>query len=189
MHEIVTVTVLATVLLVTVNVAVVAPAATVTLLGTVAAEVLLLVSVTLAPPDGAGPFSVTVAVDRLPAAAVVGLSVTELGTRAITVRTALAAVLLYEHEIVALELLVTVLLVTVNVAVVAFAATVTLAGTVATEVLLLVSVTTAPPAGAGPLNVTVPVDVLPPVTEAGLSATEPGTGASTVRVAFWVALL
>ena len=89
-----TVTVLVTVLLVTVNVAVVAFAATVTLAGTVAADVLLLASVTLAPPDGAGPFSVTVPVDRLPAAAVAGLSVTELGTRATTVKTALAVVLL-----------------------------------------------------------------------------------------------
>src|SRR5438309_843211 len=46
--------------------------------------------------------------------------------------------------------------------------TVTLAGTVAAAVLLLVSVTTIPPAGAGPLRVTVPVEVLPPVTLAGL---------------------
>jgi hypothetical protein len=188
-HEIVTVTVLATVLLVIVNVAAVAPAATVTLLGTVAADVLLLVSVTFAPPDGAGPFSVTVPVDKLPAAAVTGLSATELGTRAITVRTAVAVVLLYVHEIVALALLVTALLVTVNVAVVALAATVTLAGTVAAAVSLLLSATTVPPLGAGPLIVTVPVDVLPPVTEVGLSIKELGTGAFTVTLAVCVPLL
>jgi hypothetical protein len=62
--------------------------------------------------------------------------------------------------------------VTVNVALVAPAATVTLVGTVATEVLLLLSVTTAPPVGAALLNVTVPVDVAPPVTELGFKLTD-----------------
>jgi len=47
---------------------------------------------------------------------------------------------------------------TLNVAVVALAGIVTLPGTVATRILLLDSVTTAPPVGAGPLKVTVPVD-------------------------------
>jgi hypothetical protein len=70
----------------------------------------------------------------------------------------------------------------VNVAVVAFAATVTLAGTVVAPVLLLLSATTAPPPGAGPLNVTVPVDVLPPVTVVGFSPTELGTGSLPVPV-------
>src|SRR3989449_11745402 len=57
----------ATALVVTVNVTLVAPTGTVTLAGTVAAE-LLLDSVTCAPPAGAGPFSVTVPVE-LPAEA------------------------------------------------------------------------------------------------------------------------
>jgi hypothetical protein len=83
-------------------------------------------------------------------------------------------------------LLTTGLVVTVNVAVVAFAATVTLAGTWAAAVLLLDSVTTAPPAGAGPFSVTVPVDELPPSTEVGLKPTEFSAAAVTVKLAFWV---
>ena len=68
------------------------------------------------------------------------------------------------------------LVVTLKVAVVAFAATVTLAGTWAAAVLLLDRVTTAPPAGAGPLNVIVPVEALPPMTDTGLRLTEVTVG-------------
>ena len=76
--------------------------------------------------------------------------------------------------------------VTVNVAVVAFGAIVTLAGTLAAAVLLLPSVTTAPPAGAGPFSVTVPVDELPPRTDVGLKDTELSVAAVTVKVAVLV---
>jgi len=60
----------------------------------------------------------------------------------------------------------------VKVALVAPAGTVTLAGTVATVASLLESVTTAPPAGAAALRVTVPIEVLPLVTLTGLRLTE-----------------
>jgi len=66
------------------------------------------------------------------------------------------------------------------------AATVTLAGTVAAG-LLLESETCAPPAGAGPFSVTVPVAGLPPVTLAGLTFSAETIGGSTVSEAVWVA--
>jgi len=84
----------------------------------------------------------------------------------------------------------TALLPTVKVAVVAPAATVTLDGTMATFVLLLVSATCAPPGGAAPLNVTVPVeDCVPPVTLVGFSVSEDAVGSGgdvTVSVAVWI---
>ena len=64
------------------------------------------------------------------------------------------------------------LVLTVSVAVVAPAVTVILEGTLAAAVLLLESATCAPPAGAGPLRVTVPVDEFSPVTLVGFSESE-----------------
>jgi hypothetical protein len=83
-------------------------------------------------------------------------------------------------------LLETGVVVTVNVAEVAPAATVTLAGTCAAAVLLLESMTTAPADGAGPFKVTVPVEAVPPITEVGLSLTELRVVAVTVKVAVLV---
>src|SRR5438270_12277522 len=71
---------------------------------------------------------------------------------------------------------VTVFVATMNVAVVAPAATVTEAGTVAALRLLLVNATTAPPAGAAALSVTVPVLFAPPVTVAGFNVIEASAG-------------
>src|SRR5947209_18643671 len=65
----------------------------------------------------------------------------------------------------------TAVVVPVNVAVVWPCGTVTLAGTVATPVLLLESVTTEPPDGAALEMVTVPVEAFPPTTLAGLRVT------------------
>lgn len=75
-------------------------------------------------------------------------------------------------EIVGLELLDTLLVLTVNVALVLPAATVTLAGTVATDVFGLVSDTTAPPDGALALSATVPVELFPPLTLVGFRFNE-----------------
>jgi hypothetical protein len=65
----------------------------------------------------------------------------------------------------------TTLVLIVNVAPVVPAATVTLEGARATDVSLLERVTCAP-AGATPLNVTVPVEEFPPVTLGGLSESD-----------------
>ena len=165
--ETVTNVMLATPLVVTVNGAVVAPPATVTLASTVATAVLLLVSPTTTPPLGAAPFSVTTPLKEVPPVAEVGLTPTALGTGAFTVNVALCVLVPTVAEIVTGVLLATGLVLTVNVAEVALAATVTLEGTVAAAVLPLASVTTTPPVGAGPLSVTVPVDDVPPVTDAG----------------------
>jgi hypothetical protein len=81
----------------------------------------------------------------------------------------------------------TALVVIGKVAEVAPACTVTLAATWAVAVSLLDNVTTAPPAGAAPLKVTVPVDPLPPATVAGFTVTEDNvTAGVTVRVALCV---
>lgn len=180
--EIVTEVVLDTVLVVTVKVALVFPAGTVTLAGTVATEVRLLDNETTAPPAGAGPDKVTVPVEGVLPFTVVGFSESALRTGALTVRVAeceVPAVAMIASEV----LLATGFVVTVNVAVVAFAATVTLPGTCATAGLALERMTTVPPDGAGPLSVTVPVDELPPVRDAGLRETVLSVGAVTVSVA------
>src|SRR5437899_11692828 len=74
------------------------------------------------------------------------------------------------------------LVLTVKVALVALPGTVTLAGTVATLVLLLERATTAPPLGAGPLSMTVPVEELPPVTLVGLRLSDESVGALATTV-------
>lgn len=65
----------------------------------------------------------------------------------------------------------TLTVVTVNVALVLPAGTVTVAGVVAEEELSL-SETVIPPLGAAPLNVTLPCELLPPLTLVGLRVRE-----------------
>jgi hypothetical protein len=89
-------------------------------------------------------------------------------------------------EILAEVLAATGVVATVNVAVVALGATVTLVGTAATALLVLPSVTSAPATGAGPLSVTVPVEALPPRTDVGLNVRELRAAAVTVKVAAFV---
>ena len=75
----------------------------------------------------------------------------------------------------------------VKVALVDPAATVTLAGTWAADVLLLCRLTLAPPVGAARFKVTVPVELLPPRTVPGFLPMEDKVTALTVRVAVLVA--
>src|SRR3954447_21395464 len=79
-------------------------------------------------------------------------------------------------------LAVTTLVVTLNVVLLAPAATVMLAGTVATVVLLLESVT-AVAAVTGAVKLTLPVAFVPPLTVKGLSVTEDSAARLMVSVA------
>jgi hypothetical protein len=88
-------------------------------------------------------------------------------------RVAVRLVPLYEAEMFELVERSTMDVSTVKLALVAPAGIVTLPGTLATPPLLLDRTITAPPAGAGALNVTVPVDDCnPPMTLEGFSVNE-----------------
>lgn len=145
-----------------------APAATVTVAGTVAFK-RLDESWTETPPVGAGPVSVTVPVDELPPVTVLGENDTALGTGGEMVRIAAAEALWALAVRVAVADAATGVVVMENVAVVAPAGTVTVAGTVA-RLLLDLRFTTTPPLGATTASVTVPVHCVPPVTGSGLAA-------------------
>lgn len=100
-----------------------------------------------------------------------------------TERVADRLVLLYEAEIVAEVDTSTTDVLTVKVALVLPAGMVTLEGTLAAA-LLLESMTCAPPDGAGPLSVTVPVEVCtPPTTLLGFSVSDATVGGVTVSEA------
>jgi hypothetical protein len=169
----------ATALVVIEKVALVAPCATGTLAGTVAAA-LPLDSVTTNPPAGAAAVNVTVPWELVPPVTLDGLTATadnaagcETG---LIVSAALRVTPPYAPPIVAVVAAEVAAVETVNVWLVAPAAIVMLAGSVA-PVLLLVRVTTAPPDGAALVSVTVPVEVFPPTTVVGLSDSAESVGA------------
>ena len=161
---------------VAVNVALVCPAATVTLplTGTWATAVLLLERVTSAPAAGAAPLRVTVATEELPPTTLVAFSArpeTVRGGGGAGGETVSSAVLVTppkDAETVTEVDAATDKVDTVNVALLLPAASVTLAGTVATAVLLLERFTTIAAEGAA-LMLTAPCEVLPPATLAGLT--------------------
>ena len=155
----------------TVNVALVNPGDTVTLDGTVATEVLLLESATATPPAGAGPLRVTVPVDDVPPVALDGFNVSEVRTGGSTVIEAVCVTPLKTAEMIAVVADATGLVVTLNDVLVVPSGMVAVAGSV-TDGSLLDKETTAPPVGAGPFIVTVPVEELPPVTSVGPRVTE-----------------
>ena len=131
-----------------------------------------------AAPDTSLQSSV-IAVPREKRVSFAGLSRVGAGSvldTAVTVSVAVLVVPPYTAERVAEVEAETVLVVMVNVALVAPAATVTLDGTVA-AVELSDRFTTAPPLGAAALSVTVPVEDVPPVTVTGLTAPDVSVGA------------
>jgi hypothetical protein len=165
-----------------VNVADVLPAGTVTEAGTLAAAVLLLCRATLTPPVGAGPVRVTVPVEDPPPVTLVGFTVTEvrLTGGVITVGVTVSVALWFEPNepvMITAVFALTALVLMAKVALVLPVETTTLAGVCAAAVLLLDRVTVAPPLGAGPLRVTVPVAPVPPTTLVGFTATDARTTA------------
>ena len=170
----------------TAKLALVDPAGTITVAGTVAAAVLPLESATTMPPVGAGPLRVTVPVEGAPPDTLVGLGLKEESEGAVTERTVVVVTPSWVAEIVTFVDADTGFVETANVALVAPAGTVTLAGTVAAAVLLLACVTTTPPVGAVPLSVTVPLEDAPPVMVVGTTLTVDSSEGLTVRAALIV---
>ena len=164
------------------NDALFAPAGTVTLPGGVA-MLLPEVRLTVAPPVGAGPFNETMPVDELPPVTDVGDKVSPFNTAGVTVIEAFKGVSPKDAVIVATVTLATAEVVSVNVAWVAPAATVTVAGGTA-HALFDDKLIAAPPAGAGLLSVTVPVDGKPPNSEVGDNVRLCRTADVTERVPF-----
>src|SRR5207249_2219158 len=162
-----------------VKVAEVLAAGTVTLEGTLAAA-LLLESATCAPPAGAGPLSVTVPVDDcVPPVTLVGFNVSEetVGRGGgVTVSEADVEEPPEDEERVTGVDAATAVVLIVQVAVLP-APTRRSSDLTLAAALLLESATCAPPAGASPLSVTVPVDdCLPPVTLVGFNVSEETVG-------------
>jgi len=173
-----------TVSVLTVKVALVAPLAKVTVDGTVAAAVLLLVSVTrrCVVVPAAGAVKVTVAVElAIPPRTLVGFSVMEATCGGVRIRVSVLETPLLVAVMVTVVVDPTEMLVTVKVALVAPAGMVTLAGVVV-DALLSDKVTTAPAASAGLSSVTVPVEERLPRMLLGVISTLRSVGGLIVMV-------
>jgi len=144
------------------------PCPTTTLAGTDALE-LLDPRLTVVPPCGALPFNVTVPVEGEPPSTVVGESVMALRVGGLIVSVAALLPVPAVAVIVTGVEAETGVVATVNVAVDDPAGTVTDCGTVALGLLEL-RATVRPPVPAATGKVTVPVEEIPPVTEAGDTA-------------------
>src|ERR1700722_2188492 len=145
------------------------PPATVMLAAGTAIDELLLERAIVRPLLGAKPFSVAVATELFPPMRPAGLSFRDVRAGACTVRAAVLVELPDDAEMVTDVLAATGTETTENVAEVSPAATVTVPGTVAAAALLLERAMDAPPDGAEPVSVTVPVTLLPPSTEVELN--------------------
>jgi len=149
----------------TVKVAVDFPAGTVTEVGVVADDELLVISTTN-PPMGAAPVSVMVPVQEDPPIRLVTLSFSDISSGGLIVRVAVSVTAPSSAVIKADLVVATARVFTVNEDDDLPAAIVTLAGTTA-DVVPLESLTTRPPVGAMPVSVTVPRDDVPPATVVG----------------------
>jgi hypothetical protein len=168
----------------TVNVPDFWPASTVTVAGTLA-DGLLLDKATVVPPGPAGPLRVAAPVEELPPVTVAGFKLREANVAGEMVSVADWEAPPRDPAMFAAVWVLTPDVLTVNVALFCPAATVTVLGTVAAE-LPLDKETAVPPGPAGPLRVAVPVEELPPVTEAGFKLIEAKVAGAIVRLAVLV---
>jgi hypothetical protein len=141
------------------------------LAGTVVAAKLLLIKVTVSPAAGAGPFKPTVPTEALPPVTELGLNVNDEMTAGLTVNVPLWLLAPTVAVTITGSAMATPTVVAVKVWEVLFAGTVMVPGTV-TEGSPLLKETLIPPAGAVWLIVTVPVELVPPVTATGLNVTD-----------------
>jgi hypothetical protein len=155
---------------VTEKVARVVPAGTVTATGGVA-NALLELRLTTNPPTGALSLMRTVPVEAVPLVTVVGESVREVRVGAFTVRLALKELAPAEAVTLAVSVTATAEVETVNCAPLVPAGITTVAGTVA-KGLLEARLTVNPPPGARPLSLTLPMELVPPVTAVGVRLRE-----------------
>jgi len=175
----------------TLNVPLVALPGIVKFIGTVAAAalVVVLVRVTVKPAGGAGPLSMTVPIEPLPPVTELELNVNDIIAAGFTVSIALLLVTSVAVTVTAgFGAVATPTVVALKVCDDCPAAIAILAGTITTDGAELVKETVTPPAGAAWLSVTVPVELVPPVTVAGLKLT-PDTVSDGSTVTFAITLV